>query len=103
VNTYEVCTGDFGTPPAGDYLIINETTVVGKANAKGIGSVISESSSSATPEIAKTSIMTNGTAFVGSGANMAHWSTDGTKTLYAWVLSSGVVQDITVTVTIIKV
>jgi hypothetical protein len=100
---WELCTGNFGTPPAGTYLLINETTSSGSTGAIGFGGVINSSNASVIPVILQANATASGTTIQGIGCNVIYWQTDGTKTLYAWVLSAGSVMTVNVTATIIRI
>ena len=89
LSSWQVATGNFGTPPAGTYLVILKAEHTIAAGLTGFGAIINESNASVLTGIIS---QTNGTPSSGVASNTTsvnYYTTDGTKTLYAWVLSTG--------------
>jgi len=88
LGTWQVASGNFGTPPAGSYLMIMNSVGTQTAGLTGTGSIINESGSSVTPVVCQLNSV-NGSAVDTVYGRVCYYTTDGTKTLYAWAQVTG--------------
>jgi len=88
LGTWQVASGNFGTPPAGSYLMIMNSVGTQTAGLTGTGSIINESGSSVTPVVCQLNSV-NGSAVDSVYGRVCYYTTDGTKTLYAWAQATG--------------
>jgi hypothetical protein len=100
--TWEKVTGDFGTPAAGAYLLIATVESIQTTSLTQVGAIVNETSGSVTPVVAQVQGAASASATPRSSF-VQYYTTNGTKTLYAWVRSDGATTSVTLILQLIRI
>jgi hypothetical protein len=100
--TWEKVTGDFGTPAAGVYLMIATVDGTPATSLTLVGAIVNETSGSVTPVVAQVQGVASASA-VPRSSFVQYYTTNGTKTLYAWVRSDGATTSVTLKLELIRI
>lgn len=101
LGTWQVASGNFGTPPAGSYLMIMNSVGTAAAGLAGTGSIINENGSSVVPVVCQLNSI-NSTANDSVYGRVCYYTTDGTKTLYAWAQAVGANTTVTTNLILVR-
>jgi len=96
VGGWEKVVADFGVPPAGNYLMILQIESTPVASLTGVGCIVNETAISVVPVVLQVSGVASA-VMSPFCSNMTKYTTDGTKTLYGWVLSQGAYTTVSAT------
>jgi hypothetical protein len=103
--TWNVASGNFGTPPAGSYLMFLKISANNTAGLLAIGAIVNESGASVSGGVCQGNAAVNGGSGVDAAffTQMSYYTTDGTKTLFGWFRSDGATTTVGATLILVRI